>query len=109
MTGRTADASTVATAAVWPSSVMNSILKALPSGAHMNDRSHVTANQTLARHGSRQHDSIKLSNHRLNAYNDDAHFSLPGRELDRPLLPPAGSDGEVLERGLRLERICGLY
>jgi hypothetical protein len=29
MTDRTADASTVATAAVWPSSVMNSISKAL--------------------------------------------------------------------------------
>ena len=31
VTGRTADASTVAIAAVWPSSVMNSISKALPS------------------------------------------------------------------------------
>ncbi len=31
VTSRTADASTVATAAVWPSSVMNSISKALPS------------------------------------------------------------------------------
>jgi hypothetical protein len=59
-------------ASVWPA-VKDAV------GVHMNDRSYVTANQTLARHSSRQHDSIELSNHRLNAYNESSWCSRESR------------------------------
>jgi hypothetical protein len=54
-------------------------LEGLAVGVHVNDRSHVAANQILARHGSRQHDSIELSNHRLNAYNESSWCSRESR------------------------------
>ena len=63
VTGRAAAASTVATAAVLPSSVVNSTSNAFPIRVHVNHGSHVAHFEALSRYGLRQHDAIVFLDH----------------------------------------------